>query len=46
VRTFIADFLDEAGNADEAVTILTARPDVQTVVVAFLAKTSMRSSRS
>lgn len=39
VRIFIADFLDEAGfkvleaaNADEALTILTARPDVQAVV--------------
>jgi CheY-like chemotaxis protein len=39
VRIFIADFLDEAGfkvleaaNADEAVTILTARPDVQAVI--------------
>jgi CheY-like chemotaxis protein len=39
VRIFIADFLDEAGfkvleaaNADEAVTILTARPDIQAVI--------------
>jgi CheY-like chemotaxis protein len=36
---FIADFLDEAGfkiieavNADEAVTILTARPDIQALI--------------
>ena len=39
VRIFIADFLDEAGfkvlevaNADEAVTILTARSDVQAFI--------------
>ena len=39
VRMFISDFLDEAGfkvleavNADEATTILRARPDVQVVV--------------
>jgi two-component system, response regulator PdtaR len=39
VRMFIADFLDDAGfkvfeavNADEAVTVLQARPDVQAVV--------------
>jgi CheY-like chemotaxis protein len=39
VRMFIADFLDEAGfriieavNADEAITILTARPDVQALI--------------
>jgi CheY-like chemotaxis protein len=39
VRLFMADFLDEAGfkvfeavSADEAVTILQARPDVQAVV--------------
>jgi two-component system, response regulator PdtaR len=39
VRMFIADFLDEAGfkiietvNANEAVTILTARPDVQVII--------------
>ncbi len=39
VRMFVADFLDEAGfkvfeavNADEAMTILQARPDVQAVV--------------
>jgi CheY-like chemotaxis protein len=39
VRMFMADFLDEAGfkvfeavNADEALTVLEARPDVQAVV--------------
>lgn len=39
VRMFMADFLDEAGfkvfeavNADEALTVLQARPDVQVVV--------------
>jgi two-component system, response regulator PdtaR len=39
VRMFMADFLDEAGfkvfeavNADEALTVLKARPDVQAVV--------------
>ncbi|MBQ0821884.1 response regulator [Microvirga sp. HBU67558] len=39
VRMFMADFLDEAGfkvfeavNADEAMTVLKARPDVQVVV--------------
>jgi two-component system, response regulator PdtaR len=39
VRMFMADFLDEAGfkvfeavNADEALTVLKARPDVQVVV--------------
>lgn len=39
VRMFIADFLDDAGfkvfeavNADEAMTVLQARPDVQVVV--------------
>lgn len=39
VRMFMADFLDEAGfkvfeavNADEALTVLQARPDVQAVV--------------
>jgi len=39
VRMFIADFLDEAGfrvveavNADEALTILQARPDIQAIV--------------
>jgi CheY-like chemotaxis protein len=39
VRMFIADFLDEAGfkvieavNADEATTILQARPDIQVVL--------------
>jgi len=39
VRMFMADFLDEAGfkvfeavNADEALTVLQARPDVQVVI--------------
>jgi two-component system, response regulator PdtaR len=39
VRIFMADFLEEAGfkvfeavNADEAITVLQARPDVQTVI--------------
>ncbi|QRM35787.1 response regulator (plasmid) [Microvirga sp. VF16] len=39
VRMFMADFLDEAGfkvfeavNADEALTVLQARPDIQVVV--------------
>jgi two-component system, response regulator PdtaR len=39
VRMFMADFLDEAGfkvfeavNADEALTVLRARPDVQAVI--------------
>jgi CheY-like chemotaxis protein len=39
VRIFMADFLDEAGfkvfeavNADEALTVLQARPDVQVVI--------------
>ena len=39
VRLFTSDFLDEAGfkvfeavNADEAVTVLSARPDVQAVL--------------
>jgi two-component system, response regulator PdtaR len=39
VRMFLADFLDEAGfkvfeavNADEAITLLQARPDVQAVL--------------
>ena len=39
VRMFMADFLDEAGfkvfeavNADEALTVLAARPDVQVII--------------